>query len=219
MQEAAERLRSETESIRAVFIDAAISDEILSVLEQLRMETQYAVFVLIVPPRLKITPEAESFITCTLAKPVKRSAIAEVLRRLSEVRGHGRGHGPGRILIDTSDKKAMEGDSTYGGRLKGVRVLMVEDNTINQMLGRIILEGAGMVVSTAEDGLQAVEIVAANEGQYDIVLMDIQMPGIGRLRGNARHPQGPQVCQTPHHRHDRQRHEGRPRTVPRGRDE
>ena len=58
--------------------------------------------------------------------------------------------------------------------LRGVRVLLVEDNEINRELTLEILQGAGMAVDTAVDGREAVEAVRAN--RYALVLMDIQMP-------------------------------------------
>jgi len=58
--------------------------------------------------------------------------------------------------------------------LGGARVLLVEDNEINQQVAQEILEGAGLVVRIASNGKEAVEEVAA--GIYDAVLMDIQMP-------------------------------------------
>lgn len=58
--------------------------------------------------------------------------------------------------------------------LDGVRVLLVEDNVINEMVGRQILEKEGMIVDSAANGSIAVDMVRSNT--YDIVLMDIQMP-------------------------------------------
>ncbi|WP_223269154.1 MULTISPECIES: ATP-binding protein [unclassified Polaribacter] len=54
------------------------------------------------------------------------------------------------------------------------KVLLVEDNLINVMVGKQILEKAKLTVHVANDGLSAVNMV--KENQYDIVLMDIQMP-------------------------------------------
>ncbi|WP_338762432.1 PAS domain S-box protein [Massilia sp. METH4] len=64
--------------------------------------------------------------------------------------------------------------------LAGVRVLLVEDNALNQLVAKGILEPAGAVVTTAADGQQAVDLMTAQQGQnrcdFDIVLMDVQMP-------------------------------------------
>ena len=59
----------------------------------------------------------------------------------------------------------------------GRRILLVEDNKINQMIAQKVLEKAGFEVDVADDGTVAVEKVrTAAPGQYDLILMDIQMP-------------------------------------------
>ena len=59
----------------------------------------------------------------------------------------------------------------------GLRLLLVEDNEINQEIETEILAGQGFVVDTAFDGAAALEKVrAAAPGAYDLILMDIQMP-------------------------------------------
>jgi signal transduction histidine kinase/DNA-binding response OmpR family regulator len=58
--------------------------------------------------------------------------------------------------------------------IQGARVLLVEDNEINQQVAREILEGAGLVVVLATNGQEAVN--AVKESNFDAVLMDVQMP-------------------------------------------
>ena len=61
--------------------------------------------------------------------------------------------------------------------LTGSRVLLVEDNALNAEIATEILEMTGMTVEWAEDGVEAVDKMAACEdGRYDMVFMDIQMP-------------------------------------------
>ena len=60
---------------------------------------------------------------------------------------------------------------------EGKKVLLVEDNELNREIAVDILEEEGMIVDTAEDGDIAVEKMRnAVPGQYDLILMDIQMP-------------------------------------------
>ncbi|MEZ4310282.1 MAG: ATP-binding protein [Polyangiaceae bacterium] len=54
------------------------------------------------------------------------------------------------------------------------RVLLVEDNVVNQKIGRLMLEAAGCSVAIAADGREAVEMV--REAEVDLVLMDLHMP-------------------------------------------
>jgi CheY-like chemotaxis protein len=58
--------------------------------------------------------------------------------------------------------------------IEGALVLLVEDNEINQQVAKEILEGAGLKVTLANNGQEAVNAVKENE--YDAVLMDVQMP-------------------------------------------
>ena len=59
----------------------------------------------------------------------------------------------------------------------GKRILLVEDNGLNMEIAQTILEDAGFVIETANDGVAAVEkMKQAVPGQYDLILMDIQMP-------------------------------------------
>jgi len=58
--------------------------------------------------------------------------------------------------------------------LRGARILLVEDNDINQQVARELLEDAGLVVDVAENGQIALEMVQKNA--YGLVFMDMQMP-------------------------------------------
>jgi signal transduction histidine kinase/CheY-like chemotaxis protein len=58
--------------------------------------------------------------------------------------------------------------------IQGARILLVDDNEINQQVAQELLENSGFVVDIADNGLKAVETV--EKVIYDIVLMDIQMP-------------------------------------------
>ncbi|MBF0162105.1 MAG: response regulator [Magnetococcales bacterium] len=59
-------------------------------------------------------------------------------------------------------------------RIGGARVLLAEDNAINQQVAQEILEGVGLVVETAGDGAEAIQRLG--QAPFDLILMDIQMP-------------------------------------------
>ncbi|MDE6557489.1 MAG: response regulator [Clostridia bacterium] len=60
---------------------------------------------------------------------------------------------------------------------EGKRLLLVEDNELNQEIAKTILEIAGFVIDTANDGSVAVEqMKKMPAGTYDLILMDVQMP-------------------------------------------
>jgi len=64
-----------------------------------------------------------------------------------------------------------------------LRILLVEDNPANQKLASYILRDRGHLVDTAADGLEAISLTEQN--RYDVVLMDIQMPGMDGLEATA----------------------------------
>jgi len=63
--------------------------------------------------------------------------------------------------------------------LVGARLLLVEDNPINQEVARTLLEREGATVVTAGNGREALERLALEESAFDAVLMDVQMPEMG----------------------------------------
>lgn len=65
------------------------------------------------------------------------------------------------------------------GSLRGRRILVAEDNAINRLIASEILQQMGVVVEEAHDGVEAIEKIHDNE--YDVVLMDIQMPRMDGL--------------------------------------
>jgi signal transduction histidine kinase/DNA-binding response OmpR family regulator/HPt (histidine-containing phosphotransfer) domain-containing protein len=70
-------------------------------------------------------------------------------------------------------------------QLTGMRILVVEDNLINQQVADELLSGEGALVSLAANGRLGVDAVAAAAPQFDVVLMDLQMPvldGYGATR-------------------------------------
>ena len=70
-------------------------------------------------------------------------------------------------------------------QLTGMRILVVEDNLINQQVAEELLSSEGAIVSLAANGQLGVDAVAAAAPQFDVVLMDVQMPvldGYGATR-------------------------------------
>lgn len=68
-------------------------------------------------------------------------------------------------------------DALVQADFSGKRVLLAEDNEMNQMIAVANLENAGFAVEVANDGVEALDKVSTNPaGYYDVILMDIQMP-------------------------------------------
>lgn len=75
--------------------------------------------------------------------------------------------------VENDERKPEVPDDYFEGR----KILLVEDNELNQEIAATILEEKGFGVDVAGDGTDAVERMrAAPAGRYDLILMDIQMP-------------------------------------------
>lgn len=61
-----------------------------------------------------------------------------------------------------------------------MKILVVEDNRPNQLVARALLEKEGYAVDVVDDGVKGVE--AVTNGEYDVVLMDIQMPRMDGMK-------------------------------------
>ena len=80
---------------------------------------------------------------------------------------------------EIKDQKAIKFNETKELDLSNVKVLVVEDNKINQMITKKILTKMELKCDLVDNGEDAVNMVKANK--YDIVLMDIHMPGISGI--------------------------------------
>jgi signal transduction histidine kinase/CheY-like chemotaxis protein len=97
-----------------------------------------------------------------LVKPVSPSSLYDAIL---EAMGYG-----------VEQVSTAVGGMPAQAQLRGARVLLVEDNEINQQVADELLSRAGIEVTIAKHGLEGVELLAARPTDFDGVLMDIQMP-------------------------------------------
>jgi PAS domain S-box-containing protein len=107
-----------------------------------------------------------------LSKPVTGSSLLEALHEILAQRVR-----PGAAKPPASARPApAAAPAAAPTRLDGVRLLMAEDNEMNQIVACSILERLGAKVEVAANGELAVARLAATPGAWDLVLMDVQMP-------------------------------------------
>ena len=83
---------------------------------------------------------------------------------------------PFAVASDPTTQPAAAPERTHGPELTGLRVLAVDDNRINLMVAERALQQQGASVTLAENGQQALDRLRAGPADFDVVLMDIQMP-------------------------------------------
>lgn len=103
----------------------------------------------------------EAGVTAFVSKPLFMSELRAVLTMQARA---------GEPPVDVSNSVATTDHA-------GKRVLLVEDNELNQEIAAAILKEAGLIVDIVGDGVEAVDRMSAvSEDEYDLILMDIQMP-------------------------------------------
>ncbi|HWZ98546.1 MAG TPA: PAS domain S-box protein [Candidatus Dormibacteraeota bacterium] len=124
------------------------------------LSSSFAMNAQVLPPELKIGRK--------LNKPIRRSELYDAISQLLET---------------ATGKKEKQGseDKLEGRKL---RLLLVEDNLVNQKLALRLLEKLGHEVKLAVNGREAVEFSAAEE--FDLVLMDVQMPVMGGMEATKK---------------------------------
>lgn len=91
------------------------------------------------------------------------------------------------LKTDTDRQKAVQEESRKQFSIRGVKVLIAEDNELNMEIAKTLLEDEGAVITQAYDGSEAVEIFSSHEpGSFDVILMDIMMPKMDGLEASRK---------------------------------
>ncbi|MEO8591712.1 MAG: response regulator [Candidatus Solibacter sp.] len=144
--------------------------------------------------REEVREEAERIqVEGFLLKPVTSSMLVDTLVTL--------------FAGDARDRTVLAPDvDRHADRLRSLRVLLAEDNEINQQIAVELLEGVGATVEVANNGLEAVRKLLGQPvpPNYDVVLMDLQMPEMdgyeatSKIRSDPRFASFPIIAMTAH---------------------
>ncbi len=105
-------------------------------------------------------------------------------------------------FVGASVVSAREKELEVAQKIAGAKILLIEDNEINQQIAMELLARAGLIVTVANDGQEGVD--AVHSGQFDAVLTDIQMPvmdgylAAARIRENPKFANLPIIAMTAH---------------------
>ncbi|RYY76404.1 MAG: PAS domain-containing hybrid sensor histidine kinase/response regulator [Gammaproteobacteria bacterium] len=149
----------------AILVDWQIPDvDGLSIFQAIKDNTSTPIIVMVngfgrgklTKNNVKQSPDAYLF------KPITSSSLFDTLHET--LARHG-----SKLAVKTE-----ENETTYL-QLKG-HLLLVEDNTFNQIVAKGILEQAGATIDIVDDGKKAVELLRNKPDAFDLILMDVQMP-------------------------------------------
>jgi two-component system sensor histidine kinase/response regulator len=120
-----------------------------------------------------------------LAKPFQQSKLFDAISRLSSPSYSA----TGKFRIPAQFNPQLV------SQIRGARLLLVEDNDINQQVARELLESFGITVELAENGEEAIERL--NKEPFDGVLMDMQMPVMDGVTATREIRKNPQFARLP----------------------
>ncbi len=124
-----------------------------------------------VPQRIRLrrasqAPAADAGHDPELLRPLTRSALYHALAMPPEAPAQAPQREPVRAPASSARQPA----------LAGMSILLAEDNALNQLVARSMLEAVGATVHISENGQQALDFLRDGAAQVDLVLMDVQMP-------------------------------------------
>ncbi|MHC1764461.1 MAG: PAS domain S-box protein [Verrucomicrobiia bacterium] len=158
------------------------------------LSKQPAIIIVTAFGREEVREEAEKLdVDGFLVKPVTKSMLVDSLV-------HVFARTTGEAVVTSSGTKE---DNT---RLQGLRILLTEDNEINQQIAVELLEGVGATIAVANNGREAVDKLCQGPitPPFDLVLMDLQMPEMDgyqattKIRGDSRFASLPIIAMTAH---------------------
>jgi signal transduction histidine kinase/CheY-like chemotaxis protein len=156
--------------------DIAIFDstENVALLEKLHKSHNPPLPLVLLMPTCQPGSDEQPIAAC-LSKPIKPAKLYEVLSNIF------RAPTPPSALTKVSIETPREEESTHREKL---RILLAEDNMVNQKVAKLLLKRLGYDVDVVSNGLEVLE--ALHRQTYEVVLMDVQMPKMDGLTATRR---------------------------------
>jgi signal transduction histidine kinase/DNA-binding response OmpR family regulator/HAMP domain-containing protein/HPt (histidine-containing phosphotransfer) domain-containing protein len=121
--------------------------------------------------------ELNALFNAILVKPVRHHILLDTLTRL-----YGTAESPEAVPAEPA--RPVGSTEVTAPMTRSGRILLAEDNEVNQQVAATLLRRAGYTVEIANNGVEAV--AAARRKDYDLILMDIQMPAMGGVEATTK---------------------------------
>ncbi len=151
--------------INLVLLDWSLPDSGAAILAKEIQQNVYPIH----PKVIAMTPASSVFakveiseleVLARVLKPIDRSSLRSTLHEF--------------VRVNSNKTPSQNEDNSQRDLFKGIQVLLVEDNPVNQQFASLLLQNIGCDVSVAYDGFTALE--QAKKSRFDIIFMDCQMP-------------------------------------------
>jgi two-component system, sensor histidine kinase and response regulator len=163
-----------------------VARQIQAQVAQKRIHTMPVIIMVSALSREELLQHAQGVhLHATLTKPVTASMLCDLITGLQW----------GSVLDDERETPANLDANEIVAGVRGARILLVEDNVINQQVAQELLESAGFIVDIAHNGQQALDILQREH--FDAVLMDLQMPVMDGLTATREIRKNPGLADLP----------------------
>lgn len=152
--------KSDSQNFDLTFVDQSFSSEQRSRLSQTNADPGHLIRI---APYGKSAHDGGNSLAVT--KPLKPSNLLDVVAKSLQSKGN---------VTNLSNASKLSPQEQTNGEKYPLRILMAEDNKVNQKVGSLILKKLGYSIDVANNGREVVDIL--QNQTYDVVLMDIQMP-------------------------------------------
>ncbi len=114
-----------------------------------------------------------------LTIPVKNNKLLQMTKQLVGIQSRK------KDAVNITGRRIMTQYSVREDMKKSIRILVAEDNPVNQRLADLMLKKAGYSVKIVNNGREALNLFISEPEKYDLILMDVQMPEMDGMEATA----------------------------------